>query len=191
MFLVAALSEAHGAQQVHVSGTEVLQGATVDGTAFSPLIAHDLHHVVHLKGLLLLVLLEVPGTQRHLTLQTDFHSRRLLVNAVVAKNLRPLGLCLGEPVQLALAGLEALDNAAELEVPLQGVHVLEFQATLRALWVLVVDLGGGVGHHPYASSAVVVSTGEDHRIGEELKADGAAQLVGQQLPRFGKRHDGK
>lgn len=191
MFLVAALSEAHGAQQVHVSGTEVLQGATVDGTASSPLIAQDLHHVVHPKGLLLLVLVEVPDTQRHLALQTDFHSRRLLVNAVVAKNLRPLGLRLGEPLRLALAGLEALDNAAELEVPLQGVHVLEFQATLRALWRLVVDLGGGVGRHPYASSAVVVSTGEDHWVGEELKADGAAQLVGQQLPWFGKRHDKK
>lgn len=191
MVLVAALSEAHGAQQVHVSGTEVLQGETVDGTAFSPLIGQDLHHVVHPKRLLLLVLLEVPGTQRHLALQTDFHSRRLFVDAVVAKNLLPLGLRLGEPVQPALAGLEALDNAAELEVPLQGVHVLEFQATLRALWGLVVDLGGGVGRHPYASSAVVVSTGEDHRVGEELKADGAAQLVGQQLPWFGKRHDEK
>lgn len=47
MVLVAALSEAHGAQQVHVTGTEVLQGATVDGTASSPLIAQDLHHAVH------------------------------------------------------------------------------------------------------------------------------------------------
>lgn len=191
MILVVALSEAHGAQQVHVSGTEVLEGAMVDGTGFSSLIAQDLHHVVHPKGLLLLVFLEVPGTQRHLALQTDFHSRQLLVNAVVAKNLLPLGLRLREPVQLALAGLEALDNAAELKVPLQGVHVLEFQATLRALWRLVVDLGGGVGRHPYASSAVVVSTGEDNRIREELKADGAAQLVGQQLTWFGKRHDEK
>lgn len=137
------------------------------------------------------MLLEVPYTQRHLALQTDFQSRRLLVNAVVTKNLCPLGLRLGEPVQPALAGLEALDNAAELEVPLQGVHVLEFQATLWALRALVVNLGGGVGGHPYASSAVVVSTGEHHRIGEELKADGAAQLVGQQLPWFGKRHDEK
>lgn len=117
----------------------------------------------------------MPGAQRHLALQAGLHSQQLLIYAVVAENLNPLRLGVRLLVQLRHAGSEALDDIAEFEVSLQGIHPLELLAALWATWKCFVLLVCGV---PDAGSAVVVSTGENHRIGVELKADGAAQLVG-------------
>lgn len=177
MILVTAFYEALGAQQVHVVGTEVLKGTPVDGTALHLQLTQGLHHTVRLERLLLLVPLKVPGAQRHLTIQAGLQSQRLLIYAVVTENHRPIRFSLRLPVQLRCGGSETLDDAAEFEVFLQGIHTLELLAALRATWRRFVIVGSG-GGHPDTGSAVVVSTWENHRIRVELKADGAAQLKG-------------
>lgn len=188
--LVTALNEAGSAQQVHVGGAEILQGATVGGAAVLDPAGTHVHHVVRPERLLLLVFLEVPGAQRHLALEAGLGGRRRLIDAMVAQDVLVFGQLQG-PVftRSSLAGLEAFDDAAELEVPLQGLHVVELLTTLRALRDPAVDLDGGVGRRLDASSAVVVSAGQHHGVGEELEADGTAELVGQQLLRLGQRHD--
>lgn len=188
--LVTTLDEARGTQQVHVGGAEILQGAMVGGAAVRGPVSSHVHHAVRPERLPLLVPLEVPGAQRHLALQAGLGGRRRLIDAVVAQNLPVVGQLQGPVVRRSsLAGLEPLDDVAELEVPLQGLHVVELQATFGALRGLAVDLDGGVGRHLDASPAVVVSAGQDHGVGEELQADWAAELVGQQLLRLGQRHD--
>lgn len=126
-----ALYEARSAQQGHVVGTEVLKGTAVGGTALHPPLIQGLHHSVCPERLLLLVPLKVPGAQRHLTLQAGLHSQQLLIYAVVAENLSPLRLSVRLLVQLWHAGSEALDDIAEFEVSLQGIHPLKL---LAALW---------------------------------------------------------
>lgn len=188
--LVTALDEARSAQQVHVGGAEILQGATMRGAAARNPARTHVHHAVRPERLLLLVFLKVPGAQRHLAPEAGLGGRRCLIDAMVAQNVLDVGQLQGPVlVRSTLAGLEAFDDVAELEVPLQGVHVVELLATLRALRGPAVDLDGGVGRHLDTSSAVVVSAGQHHGVGEELEADGTAELVGQQLLRLGQRHD--
>ena len=175
MVVVLALDEARSAQQGHVVGTKVLEGTAVGGAALHPQLIQGLHHSVRLEWLLLLVPLKVPGAQRHLALQAGLHGQQPLIYAVVAEHLSPLRLGVRLPVQLRHAGSEALDDAAEFEVPLQGFHPLEL---LTALWASRRCSVFRVCGAPDAGSAVVVSTGENHRIRVELEADGAAQLMG-------------
>lgn len=163
----------------------------VDGTVLHPQLSQGFHHSVCPERLPLLVPLKVPGTQRHLALQASLQCHRLLIYAVVAENLCPLRFSVRLPVQLRCSGLETLDDAAKFEVSLQGINTLEFLAALWATWKHFVILAGSVDGHPDAGSAVVVSTGESHRIRVELKADGAAQLISELLHWFGQRHDEK
>lgn len=174
MVLVMASCVARAAHQSHVVGTEILKGQPVSGTALQPQLIQGFHHSVCPERRLLMVSLKVPGTQRHFTFQAGLHSQRLLIYTVVAENLRLLRLRLRLPaVQLWCGGSVTFDDAGEFEVFLQGLHTLILHAALWATWKGCVPLVGGL---PDAGSAVVVSTGENHRIREQLKADRAAQL---------------
>lgn len=176
--VVLAFYEACGTQQCHVVGTKVLQRKAVGGTAFHSHLILSIHHTVCLERLLLLVFLKVPGTQRHLTLQTGLHSHRLLIYTVVTKNLHPLRFSLRLIRQLWRRGEETLDDAAEFEVFLQGIHTLVLLAALWATWKCFVIFVISFRSHQDTGPTVVVATGENHRISVELKTDGATQLVG-------------
>lgn len=189
--LVTAVGEASGAQQGYVSGAEVLQGAAMGVAAVRGLARTHVHHTVRPERLLLLVFLEVPGAQRHFALQAGFGGRRGFIDAMVAQNaVVVLGHLRGPVIaRLSSADFEAFDDAAELEVPLQRLHIVELLATLGALIDPGADLTGHVGRRLDASSAVVVSAGQHHGVGEELEADGTAELKGQQLLWLRQRHD--
>lgn len=173
--LVTAFYETRAAHHGHVIGTKILKRTPVGGTALHPLLTQGLHQRVYPERLLLLVSLKVPGAQRHLTLQAGLHSWRRLIYAVVAEHLHPL-LRLGPwlHVQQRCGGSVTLDDAAEFEVFLQGFNTLKLLAAFWAAWKCFIRVSG----LPDAGSTVVVTTGENHRITEELEADGAAQLVG-------------
>ena len=132
-----------------------------------------------------MVFLKVPGAQGHLTLQAGLHSQHWLVNAVVAVNLHGFGQSVVLHVQMRYGGLVTLNDAAEFEVPLEGAGALKFLSTLRATWERFATLVRDVHGLADASSAVVVPTGENHWVGEEVKADGTAQLVNKLLLRLG------
>lgn len=184
--LVVTLHETGGAQQGHVAGAEVLKGTLVDLTDLHLQLFQGLHHGVGPEGLLLVVSLKVPGAQRHFAPHAGFHSQRLLVDTVVAVNLHLLRY-LRLLVQWC-GGQVTLDDTAEFEVLLQGMHTLILLAALWATWQHFPALLSGVGGLEDAGSTVAVATGENHRIRVELKANGTAQIMSQQLLWLGHRH---
>lgn len=189
MVLVETFYEAGRTQQVHVIGAKVLKRPVMDRASLGSQLTLGLHQSVRAEGLLLLVLLEVPGAERHLTLQATLHRHRWLIDALVAEHLRSLKLGRELPLQVDVGGPEALHDVAQLEVFPQGVHVLEVLAAFWATRRRLGGLAGRVGRLPDASMAVAVAAREEHRVLEELRADGAAQLLDKRLHRVGERHD--
>lgn len=146
-----------------------------------------LHQRVRPEAFLLLVFLKVPGAQRHLTLQAALHRHRWFIDALVTENLRSLRFGLKIPLQLCIGCSETLHDVAQFEVFLKGGHILEFLTTFWATWRRWVRFVGRAGSHN-ASTAVAVSAREDHWITEQVKADGAAQLMDKRLHWVGGRH---
>lgn len=126
------------AQRLHVIRTKVLKWKVMVGAGPAPQILLRFHQRVSLEGLPLVVLLEMPEAQRHLTLQTGLHRRSLVIYALVTENdivclwVRRFDHIQDLFINVLGRVLETLDNVGKFDIFLQGIDAVIGLATLWA-----------------------------------------------------------